>query len=237
MFVRGGDGGLWQKSFVVGSGWTGWFPLGDTMLSSPAVSVRRGSGILDIFWRGVDNGIEAKSWVPGFGWTDVNATPLDPGTTLSAPAAISRNTGMIDVIVRGTDDLLYLNAYNGSGWSGFVQMPGGMATQRAPAATVRALNTIDVFVRSPAGEVRWITWDGAAWSGWKTVPGGVDSGPAVVADTSQRMWLFARRGGDVVYNVYDAGRGPEKAGTAGSCCTRRRPRPRRRPPATSTPAG
>ncbi len=147
------------------------------MLSSPTVSVRRGSGILDLFWRGADNGIEAKSWVPGSGWTDVNTTQLDPGATLSAPAAVSRNSGMVDVIVRGTDDHLYLNAYNGSGWSGWAEIPGGMTTQHAPAAIVRTLNTIDVFVRSAAGEVRWITWDGAAWSGWKTVPGGVDSGP------------------------------------------------------------
>ena len=209
MFVRGGDGALYQKSWVAGSGWTGWIRHGQPMLSAPTVSVRRGTGILDLFWRGGDNGIEAMSWVPGSGWTDVNNTQLDPGATLSAPAAISRNSGQVDVIVRGTDDGLYLNAYNGSGWSGWGGLPGGMKTQHAPAATVRTLNTIDIFVRSNAGEVRWITWDGAAWSGWKTVPGGVDSGPAVVADTSQRMWLFARRGGDVVYNVYDAGRGPE----------------------------
>ena len=46
--------------------------------------------------------------------------------------------------------MLYLNAYNGSGWSGWAQIPGGMTTQHAPAAIVRTLNTIDVFVRSPA---------------------------------------------------------------------------------------
>ena len=63
-FVRGGDGALYQKSYVVGSGWTGWYRLGHSMLSAPATSVRRGSGILDIFWRGADNGIEVKSWVP-----------------------------------------------------------------------------------------------------------------------------------------------------------------------------
>ena len=65
-------------------------------------------------------------------------------------------------------------------------------------------------MRSLDGEVRWVTWDGAAWSGWKTVPGGRRlRAAAAVADTSQRMWLFARRGAEVVYNVYDAGKGPE----------------------------
>src|SRR6187200_1670869 len=130
MFVRGGDGALYQKSWIAGSGWTGWVFHGDPVLSSPAVSVRRGSGILDLFWRGADNGIEAKSWVPSSGWTAVNNTQLDPGFTTAAPAAVSRNNGQVDVIVRGTDDRVYLNAYNGSAWSGWAQIPGGMTTQR-----------------------------------------------------------------------------------------------------------
>src|SRR5215211_4859467 len=205
---RGGDGVLYQQSFF-NARWSGWVRHGHPMLSAPAVSLRKGSGILDVFWRGADNGIEAISWVPGSGWTGVNNTQLDPGATLSAPAAVSRNNGQVDVFVRGTDDNVFLNFYNGSAWSGWSLLPGGMKTQYAPAAIVRTLNTLDAFVRSNSGEVRWITWDGAAWSGWKTVPGRVDSGPAVVSDNGSRVWMFARRDGGVVYNVYDSGRGPE----------------------------
>jgi len=208
-FVRGGDGALYQQSFMPDGKWSGWIRLGHSMLSAPAVSLRKGSGILDLFWRGADNGIEAKSWVPNQGWTDVNATQLDPGLTASAPAAVSRNNGQVDVIVRGTNDRVFLNAYNGAGWSGWGEIPGGMTTTDAPAAIVRTLNTIDVMVRAGNGEIRWITWDGAAWSGWRTVPGAVESAPAVVSDNGSRMWLFARRGGDLVYNVYDNGRGPQ----------------------------
>ena len=213
VFVRGTDSALYHQSFTTAEGWSGYGRLGHNMLSAPAVSVRRGYGYIDIFWRGADNGIEAKSWIPGQGWTDVNNTQLDPGLTASAPATVSRNTGYVDVIVRGTDDGVYVNTFNGSAWGGWGQIPGGMRTQQAPAATVRALNTMDIFVRARSGEIRWVSWDGAAWSGWKTVPGAVDSGPAVVADTSQRMWLFARRGSDVVYDVYDAGRGPQEGWT------------------------
>jgi hypothetical protein len=207
-FVRGGDGALYQQTFLPEGRWSGWYRLGHTMLSSPTVSVRKGNGILDLFWRGADNSIQAKSWVPGSGWTDVSAVP-GGGLTSSAPAAVSRNSNQVDVFVRGTDDNVFLNFYNGSAWSGWALLPGGMKTQDAPAAIVRSLNTLDAFVRSGNGEIRWITWDGAAWSGWKTIPGGVDSGPAVVSDNGSRVWMFARRGGDVVYNVYDNGRGPE----------------------------
>ena len=208
-FVRGGDGALYQKSFTTSSGWTGWIGSAHPMLSAPTVSIRRGSGIIDLFWRGADNGIEAKSWVPGSGWTDVNNTQLDPG-----PDRVGAGGRLAQRRLRRRDRPRHRRPrlpqhLQRLGLERLGQIPGGMKTQHAPAATVRTLNTMDIFVRSRHGEVRWITWDGAAWSGWKTVPGGVDSGPAVVADTSSRMWLFARRGGEVVYNVYDAGKGPQ----------------------------
>ena len=93
VFVRGGDGALYQQSFMRrrAAGPAG-IRLGHSMLSAPAVSVRRGSGILDLFWRGADNGIEAKSWVPGQGWTDVNNTQLDPGADRSRRRRPSRAT-------------------------------------------------------------------------------------------------------------------------------------------------
>ena len=48
------------------------------------------------------------------------------------------------------------------------------------------------------------------WSAWKTVPGDVDSGLAAVADSPDRIYLFARRGNEVVWNLYDRGTGPEQ---------------------------
>jgi hypothetical protein len=104
---------------------------------------------------------------------------------------------------------VYLDAWDGSAWSGWAEVRGGMRTQHAPAATTRRPGTLEVFVRTASGGVGWVSWDGAAWSGWKTVPGGVDSGLAAVSDEPSRIYLFARRGADVVWNVYDNGSGPE----------------------------
>ena len=208
--IRGLDGGEYHRAYTTSGGWSGWAGLGGTMLSAPAVDVRRGRGYVDTFWRGSDNGIEAKSWVPGSGWTGINDTQLDPGLTLSAPAAVSRADGNVDVIVRGTNDIVHANSYvEGTGWSGWAQIPGRMLTQRAPAVTTRTGGTMDVFVRTSSGGVGWATYDGAAWSAWKTVPGGVDSGLAAVSDSPGRIYLFARRGDDVIWNLYDRGTGPQ----------------------------
>jgi hypothetical protein len=207
--ARGLDAGIWHKAFQ-GGAWSGWQGLGGHSISAPAMDVRRSQGIVDLFWRGTDNGIEAKSWVPGSGWTGINTTQVDPGTTLSAPAAVSRLDDSVDLIVRGTDDGVWVDTYRGgSGWGGWGQIPGGMRTQRAPAVTTRRAGTMDIFVRTAAGGVGWVTYDGAAWSAWKTVPGRVDSGLAAIADSPDRIYLFARRGRDVIWNLYDRGKGPQ----------------------------
>ena len=209
VFVRGGDSALYHQYFQSGTGWSGYGGLGGGMLSAPGVSVRKGGGYIDTYYRGPDNGIVAKSWVPGQGWTGENTTALDPGLTLSAPALVSRANEVLSVFVRGTNDILHINDWNGAAWSGWAHVPGSVLTRHAPAATTRQYGTMDVFIRTPAGGVSWASYDGAAWSAWKTVPGEVDSGLAAVSDHPSRIYLFARKGNDVIWNLYDTSKGPD----------------------------
>jgi len=148
VFVRGTNVAMYQRYFTPSGGWSGWYGLGGSMLSAPGVTERNGGQYVDTYYRGPDNGIVAKSWVSGVGWTAENKTALDPGLTLSAPALVSRGSGRLDVIVRGTNDLVYIDVWNGSAWSGWARIPGGMRTQHAPAATTRRAGTFDVFVRT-----------------------------------------------------------------------------------------
>jgi hypothetical protein len=212
VFGRGTDSALHHRAFVLGNNpdWLPWGRIGGSMLSAPAVTVRKAFGYIDTFYRGPDNGINAISWVPGQGWTTENSTQLDPGLTLSAPAAVARTPDTLDVFVRGTSDAVHRNHWNGSGWSGWSVVPGGMETTSAPAVATRQNGTLELFVRDAAGAVRWSSFDGVAFSAWKTVPGGVDSAPAAVSDDPSRIYLFARRGGEVVWNLYDRGTGPEE---------------------------
>jgi hypothetical protein len=212
VFARGSDSALWHRAFVLGANpdWYPWGSPGGNMLSAPAVTVRKAYGYIDTFYRGPDNGINAISWVPGQGWTAENSTQLDPGLTLSAPAAVARTPDTLDVFVRGTYDALHRNHWNGQAWSGWSVVPGGMETRSAPAVTTRQNGTLELFARDTTGTVRWSSFDGVAFSAWKTVPGVVDSSPAAVSDDPSRIYLFARRGGDVVWNLYDRGTGPQE---------------------------
>ena len=236
VFIRSGDDALYQRYFLTSSGWSGWYGLGGRLLSAPAVSARQGTGQVDIFWRGADNGIEQKYWTPGSGWSAVLDDHMDPGLTLSAPASVSRGSGLVDVFVRGTNDLVHVDSWNGSSWSGWSQVPGGMRTSSAPAVTTRVTGTMDLFVRSPSGAVAWASYDGAGWTAWRTVPGEVDSAPAAVSDHPNRIYLFARRGGDVVWNLYDRGLGPEAGWRGWQPLHPAPPPPPPPPPVTCDPA-
>ncbi len=203
-FVRATDGTMYQQSWS-GGAWSGWLGLGGSMLSAPGVSVRQGTGDVDTYYRGPDNGIVARSWSPSAGWSAEDTTSLAGGKTLSAPALVSRASGLVDVFVRAVDETVWRDAWNGSAWSGWTPVPGGMTTTDAPATTTRTTGTMELFARGRDGEVQWSTFDGAVWSSWRRVAGAVESGPAAVYDGAGRLYLFARQGGDVAYNVYADG--------------------------------
>ena len=84
-----------------------------------------------------------------------------------------------------------------------------MTTTAAPAVTTRVAGTIDLFARTATGAIAWASFDGATWTAWRVIPGVVSSAPAAVSDHPDRIYLFARRGGDVVWNLYDRGLGSQ----------------------------
>ena len=136
--------------------------------------------------------------------------------------------------MRGTDDHVYGNEWTGSAWTGWIGQPGGITTTHAPAVTTRGAGLLDLFVRTAVRRRRLASFDGARWSAWKTVPGAVDSGLGAVADSPDRIFLFARRGADVIWNVYDGGTGPEQGWSGWQPAA---PAAAPAPAATPTPAG
>src|SRR5215218_9850055 len=93
--------------------------------SAPAIT-RFGAGFF-LFVRGIDNHIHYKSLGSNReSWGVWQRIP--DGLTPSAPAVAS---GLL--LVRGTDDRLYHNSFDGSaGWTGWERLPGGL-TRDAPA--------------------------------------------------------------------------------------------------------
>jgi hypothetical protein len=127
VFVRGGDGALWQRTYG-NNAWSGWKGLGGQLASGtgPATDAGRISvyqiGRLDVFVEGTDAGlwhrVKIGTWS---GWQSLG------GKLTSSPGAADVNLNFgsqqIDVFVRGTDAGLWQKYYvvatnQWSGWRG-----------------------------------------------------------------------------------------------------------------------
>jgi peptidoglycan/xylan/chitin deacetylase (PgdA/CDA1 family) len=109
---------------------------------------------------------------PQFGWSGWSQVPGN-GFTLSGPAT-TRYNGNDYVFVRGTNDRIYLNIFNGTTWSGWREVPGHGSTLSGPSAalySVRGATFLGLFVRGTDNKIYTNTFDGTSWSGWSQVPG------------------------------------------------------------------
>jgi Zn-dependent metalloprotease len=131
-------------------------------------------------------------------WTGWNPVP-GGGVTSSAPAAAVVNSAL-HVFVRGTDNAIYQNVFNGSTWTGWSPVPGGGATLAGPTATVLG-GVLHLFVRGTDSGIYDNTFNGLAWSGWNAVPGGgatSDAPGATVFGTT--LHLFVRGTDNGIYD-------------------------------------
>jgi hypothetical protein len=80
---------------------------------------------------------QAATWT---GWSEVPGS----GQTTDAPEAVNYHRKHF-LFVRGTDDRIYVNRYDGT-WTGWSEVPGGGLTPSAPAAAVYR-DTLRLYVR------------------------------------------------------------------------------------------
>jgi len=196
VFVRGGDGGVWQASWN-GTSLSGWVALGGNVASAPA-AVSWGPNRIDVFARGQDSGLWHIAW-NGTSWS---AWQRLGGVITSAPDVASWGPNRLDVFARGQDNGLWHMSWNGSGWSGW-QPLGGVLTSD-PAAVSWGSNRIDMFVRGQDNALWHKWWNGAAWSAWQSLGGGLTSGPDAASCGTGRLDVFANGGGGTAFQLaYD----------------------------------
>ena len=120
VFVRGGAGGLKNRWFESGYGWTYGFPdyfgtLGGD-LTSPPVVASPGSGRLNVFTRRTDGRLSTITAANGgWGGWDWDNPPNPCCLALdvwNSVAVTSRSPLTLDVFVIGTDYFLYRRAYD-----------------------------------------------------------------------------------------------------------------------------
>lgn len=166
VYWRGADFRLKHRWYPYAPDWSWERDLGGVLLSAPTAAIGP-YGRMDVFWRGLDNSLRQKWYLAALDWSgEVNFDNIVSGVVLaSAPAAVRRSDGTLDVFWRGTDGRLkhiwYI--YNAS-WSGVEDLGGDVDSD--PAAAYRADGVLDVFWKSSDGRLKHRCYSyGSGWSG------------------------------------------------------------------------
>jgi cysteine-rich secretory family protein/repeat uncharacterized protein DUF346 len=127
------------------------------------------------------------------------------GALQGRPAVSSWGSSRADVFVRGTDNALWHNTWNGSTFTGWASL-GGVLTS-SPAAISWSANRIDVFVRGTDNALYHRFYNGSAWSGWESLGGVLSADPTVASWASGRLDVFVRGSDNALYHkVWDGAR-------------------------------
>ncbi|MFF0292759.1 hypothetical protein ACFYSX_04050, partial [Kitasatospora sp. NPDC004622] len=109
------------------------------------------------------------------------------GMLASAPSAITREVGKIDVVACGTDSAIWHNSYD-HGWSGW-QSLGGTLTS-SPTLCGWSPDRLDVFARGTDSALMHNGYDGG-WSGWERLGGMLASAPSAITREVGKIDLLA----------------------------------------------
>jgi hypothetical protein len=117
--------------------------------------------------------------------------------------------------VRGTNNKIYWNIFNGTTWSGWIEVPGHGLTLSGPTtaiSTASGVTFLNLFVRGTNNRLYVNrTSNGTMWSGWNEVPGHelTPSAPAAATlylTAGNTLYLFARGTDNKInLNTFDNG--------------------------------
>jgi spore germination protein YaaH len=112
------------------------------------------------------------------------------GIATSAPDTSSWGATRNDVFVRGSDNALWQDTFNGTAWGPWASL-GGIVTAD-PGAVSWGANRIDLFARGTDNGLWHEWWDGTRWSSWQSLGGVLTSGPDVASMAANRLDVFVR---------------------------------------------
>ncbi len=191
VFVRGGDGALWTRSFWRGR-WTSWAGLAGSLVGEPAV-VSTAGGRVDVFVRGTNNALFQKTrnrgrWGP---WRTLD------GTLTSSPAAASTGGSTLVAIVRGPDNAAWSRTFDGRVWGTWRSLGGQLSAN--PSAAGQATGQLDVYVRGTNAAIYHRSLLYGRWGPWESLGGFLGGGPAAASYGPRQTTVLALGDNGVVY--------------------------------------
>jgi hypothetical protein len=184
LFTRGAGRRLYQRTWSMLAGWSGWLALpGEAVASAPA-AVATGPLGMRVAARLPDKSVGL--WTDEAGdWTERNLGGLTQGRPALAEGGESRT----DVFARGESPNLYHLALEpGDAAPTWELMPGPLATSDPSAASLSP-GTLDVVARTAATTIGHWHYAAGVW-GFEEIPAPAGSAPAIVAPGPERLDVF-----------------------------------------------
>lgn len=196
LFARGTDDRLYTNTSADGA-WSGWQGLGDVVTEPPTVLAR--SGGIDVYYRGGDTRPYLRRW-NGSAWEP--AVRLGDIDVEGQMAAVSPRPGQVLLFAREPDDELKVNSYDGSAWSGWLDLGGDI--NAAPSAIVRpnaaGQPVVEVYARWADDNVRYRRLDPVAgWQSWVNLGGIWKDTPVAVTIGTDQSFLIGWARDDTVH--------------------------------------
>jgi len=128
-----------------------------------------------------------------------------PGRTPWKPIFAASEDGLLYLIVRGSNNRIYLNVLEGGVWKGWIALP--RFTSVAPSTAVLG-DKLHIVVKGSRDNSIWhgvmdtVSWK---WLGWSRIPGSTPSVPDLASDQkNNRLYLAVRGSNNRIYiNIYE----------------------------------
>jgi peptidoglycan/xylan/chitin deacetylase (PgdA/CDA1 family) len=195
---RAATGNVVTRTFAEGA-WSAPANLGGRLIGAPAATYA--GSALHIYGRGTDGQLWRRVRTDGTwaAWAKVGGLVMS-----SAPAAVGRADGRVDVFSRDASDRLYTRTYRpAAGWGAWTSLAGYLYS--APSAVI-ASGVLHVFTVGTDSAVWTRSLSGSTWSSWTSIGGQTYSAPAAATDPSAgRPMAFIRdaASNDLHVNTYN----------------------------------
>ena len=205
IFRRDPSGAANHRWWDGGASWYGaWDSLGITIAGAPSV-VSWGPDRQDVFIHGTDGAINWQTWTRSGGrssWKYMN------GTTNNDMAVFSLQPNSLEMVIRGTDGVMYHNWSDDAGatWSGWQSL--GINILGTPAVITTGPDRQDLFVRGTDNVVYHQTWTRTGGrTNWTSMNGTTYDDIAVVSPQPGHLVAFVRGTDGYLYHSWstDAG--------------------------------
>jgi hypothetical protein len=121
----------------------------------------------------------------------------------SKPFADNRpGTSIRDVVVRGSDNHVWLNTFNETNWNGWLDLGGDVRGR--PTSVSFGRDHLDIYARDSANHLMHRWWNGSSFSNWEAIGGAWQfiGDPIPVSWANGRVDIFARGTDSSLIHVY-----------------------------------